>query len=148
MLKPGIEFVVELQGPVTVCTGIPAGLPIIWIQFIEVSALNNGLKGGQLHTVEIRHQRLQAAVMKIPELIIILQGELRGYDRVVNRLLDHNAVLVEEHRLKGQIVCDLRDLLIEEEPLSKVIKDLFRICILSLAMTQRDISRSTSFDRK
>ena len=143
VIEPFIEGMVQLQRPIAVGAGIPAGVPVIGIQFIEESACNHFLEGGQLHTIQIWHQLLQTAVRKFPELIITFQCQLGCHDGVIHRLLHHDPMLVQEHSLKRQIVCDLHDLSAAEDSGTQICHNGFNVSILAYPVPERNVSCGT-----
>ena len=141
VVKPFVEGVIQLQRPVAVRAGISAGVPFVGIQFIEEFALDHFLEGGKRHAVKVRHQCFQTTVRKVAEFIIILQRQLRSYDRVVHRLLYDDAVLVQEHGFKRKVVGNFYDPAAVKQSGTQVCHDGLHICILSDAMSERDVPR-------
>ena len=140
VVEPVIEGVIQLQCPVAVCAGIPAGVPVIRVQFIEEPTCNHFLEGRQFHTVQIRNQLLQTAIGKVTKLKVIFQCQLGCYDGVVHRLLHHDSVLVQEHGLESQIVRDLHDPLAIEDTGTQVCHNSIHIRVLSYPMPQGNVS--------
>ena len=119
--------------------GISARVPFVWIQLIKESALSNFFEGRQLHAVEIRHQLFKTAVGKFTEICLCFKRQLRRHDSVVYRLLNDDAVLVEEHCFKCKVVRYLDDALALKKSACQIRHHYINIRIRSAAVAERNI---------
>ena len=147
VLKPVVESVIELQCPVAIRAGVPAGIPCVRVELVEAAFADHFLELREFHAVEVRHEGLEAAVAEVEELEIVFQGELRCDDRVIDRFLQHDPVLIEEHCLERHIVRDLDRVRVLEHALPQVCHDGRDVRVLADAMAERDIPAGAFFDR-
>ena len=76
VLKPVVERVVKLQRPVAIRTGVPAGVPCIWVELIKTVLANHILKFREFNTIQIRDKGFKSAVAEIAVLEIVFQRKL------------------------------------------------------------------------